>query len=629
MIQPIKTVTMTTAESTDASASSSTVAIDEQKSSLADSCHAPATTPLNVKLMLAAALVVGLSLRVNWAIMLPYNDAPDEYCHYSMVKYLADHFRPPTMADVPKIIPVSYPAMCPVGYAPLALPMVIMGTDHPYAYLAARIVNAILGTAMLLAIFAATRLLAPGNLYLPVVTTWLAALHPQLVFTHAYINNDGVMLLLTAILWWLWMRLASGEQSVPIFLVIGIVSAMSLLCKTNGIGVILAGAPLVATLFFAWCRQGHWRQTLVKSTALIGSFVVVCIPWWIWSMAHHESLFGWDVHARWWRGFVESAGIPQGFLTTDKLGEFLADTWESSWGMFGYAAIPLTRLDYMLIMLVSGIAAGSLLMSRQVIASTGSSATFSLDPLRVWRWKIGIIIFGTALVWAAHIYHSATFGLSAQGRYVLATTWPLLVLIAAGWITLGRGGWRSVVTSLIPILLFAFLQVSAVEEELKSNRFTQPDRRVRTRLMGFADDPPGRLAEDLPSLDFVGPARLEQSGNRQILFTKEGGAIRWPKPVVASQVGGILIEQQRLRGGVGHGFLRLRSADGKSTLLAEIPYHDPRVGMMRFRFDLRDFAEEHPDQPILIEFQPDTDEAMIILRKASLLGMGFEEKRKD
>jgi len=569
--------------------------------------------------LLISAVAMGLFLRAYWAIMLPYNDAPDEYSHYPMVRYLAEHYRPPTMQDVPNTIPVSYPALCPLGYVPLALPVIFMGTDHPYAYLAARLMNAALGTVLLVLIYFSVRLLFPSSRFLPVLVTLLAAMQPQLVFTSAYVNNDTTMLVTTAILWCLWLRLAEGDDRIRIYAAIGFVSGISLLCKTNSIGVILAGTPLVATLLVTGCWSANLRAILRRISVMALSFSAVCLPWGIWSIRHHHSLFGWEVHDRWWREFVLSSGIPQGFLTLDSLSDFILDTWDSLWGSFGYASVPLTRLDYMTIMLMTGIAVGSL-----ITYGTVRPSTVEQRPSGRWKWMV--VLFGTVCVWGAHLYHSAVFGMSPQGRYVLAALWPLLVLLASGWMLLGRSGWRSVITTSIVVMLFAFFQFSAVAEELQSNRIHQPDRRVRARLVGYAVDPPGRLPKPLPNLDVVGPAKFESVGDRIVLFTKNGGAIRWPSPINPSNCGGFLIEQQCLKGEVPiDGVLRVLSADGTNRLLAEIPYHDPVIGTSRFRFDLRRITKEHPSESILIEYQPDAQEAMLILRNVAVLDRSFEE----
>lgn len=573
--------------------------------------------------LLITALAVGLFLRAYWSLMLPYNDAPDEYSHYPMVRYLAENFGPPTMADVPKTIPVSYPALSPLGYVPLALPVALIGPNHPSAYIAARLMNALIGTSLLIMIYLCVRSLLPSSPYLPVIVTLLAAMQPQLVFTSAYVNNDTTMLLAVAVLWWLWLRLADGDQRLRIYSAIGLVSAISLLSKSNSIGVIFAGIPLVTVLFVVGCWRGSWKVTLCRFSVMVLSFVAICLPWWIWSISQHHSLFGWEIHDRWWREFVHTSGIPQGFLTTDKLSDFILDTWDSLWGSFGYASVPLTRLDYMTIMLMTGIAVGSLLTLRDRKES-------ETNPTNASYLKWIVVLFGTASVWGAHLYHSAAFGMSPQGRYVLAALWPLLVLLASGWMLLGRGGWRSVTTTFTIVLLFAFFEVSAVAEELQSNRIHQPDRRVRARLVGYAVDPPGHLPKPLPKLDTLGPAKFETVGDRQVLFTKEGGAICWKTPVKASLCGGFLVEQQCLKGEVPiDGVLRVRSADGSDKILAEIPYHDPVVGTSRFRFDLRALAKAHPSESFLLEYQPDAQEVMLILRNVAILGPSFEELPRD
>ena len=81
--------------------------------------------------------------------------------------------------------------MSPIGYIVPAIGAAIVGEDEPYAYLAARLAQALLGSIFLWLTFRAATDASPDDSALPLVVVWLASLHPQLVFSFAYVNNDA------------------------------------------------------------------------------------------------------------------------------------------------------------------------------------------------------------------------------------------------------------------------------------------------------------------------------------------------------------------------------------------------------------------------------------------------------
>ncbi len=319
-----------------------------------ESEHQPSITLRAGKLsLLIGVIIVGVALRVTWAFLLPYNDAPDEYCHWPMVAYLAQHHRPPTMNDVPSPIPVSYPAMSPIGYIIPAVGAAIVGADEPNAYLAARIAQALLSSIFLWLTYRAAADASPAQSLIPLTVVGLAALHPQLVFSFAYVNNDASMLTVAAGLWWVMMRIArQGFRPYHGSLAAGCF-ALAILCKTNAIGLAALFLPLLLLMMID-DSSAKIRSLLKMALA----FTVVSLPWWIFSLYHHRSLYGFEVHAHWWRNYIRERSIPQGFLSFDQLGTFLVDTWETSWACFGYTSVHIESAAYLLATVISAMSLG-------------------------------------------------------------------------------------------------------------------------------------------------------------------------------------------------------------------------------------------------------------------------------
>jgi hypothetical protein len=548
--------------------------------------------------ILIAAILVGVALRVIWALILPYNDAPDEYCHWPMVAYLAEHHHPPTMKDVPSPIPVSYPAMSSIGYIIPAIGAAIVGEDEPNAYLAARFAQALLGSLFLWLTYRASADAFPGDSLISLIVVWLASLHPQLVFSFAYVNNDASMLTVSAGLWWVVMRIARqgfrpslGGWAAGLF-------ALAILCKTNAIGLAILFLPIL----FLMLIDGPYSRRRSVAT-MVASFVLVTLPWWVFSLYHHRSLYGFDVHAHWWRNYILEKNIPQGFLTFDQLGTFLVDTWESSWASFGYTSVQIESVAYLLATSLAAMALGLLIARPRMIATRVSL----------------FLVAGFVGVWIAHIYHSMTVGMAAQGRYVLPATFSVLMLLAAGTQAIGRSTVSRTWAGLGVVLIVGWFQYLSYHAEEKSNRILQPDRRVRARLVAFSGDLPGKLGSPPIQYQPIGTIQESPLGDRIVLETTEGSAFRWPVAVPASSVGGILIDQHWIGGTLPHGRLRVISADGAGVPLGEIPCVDPIIGRIRLRFDLRRLTTTLGDRPIWIEYVPSDQKARLVIPAWSLL----------
>jgi hypothetical protein len=552
------------------------------------------------------AIITGLVLRLSWAWMIPYNDAPDEFCHWPMVAYLAEHLRPPTMSDVPVTIPVSYPALCPVGYIIPAVAAAIYGPNRPEAYIAARVAQALLSIIFLTLVYLASRELDLGckarSQRGAMLVTWLAALHPQLVFTFAYVNNDASMLTASMGLWWCAIAMIQRGPSASRVALASALFALAVLCKTNAIGLGLIAIPLA--IFVTIQSTSRQQVAVLGATSLMVTAAVVA-PWSIWSWIHHRSLLGFELHARWWQNYIKEKQIHQGFLKLDDIDTFLVETWESSWACFGYASVRISPAGYFLATFLLAISLGAWLARKKEIPS--------LYPINL------VLLSGTVGVWSAHIYHSMNVGLTSQGRYVLPAVWPVLVLISSAARSIGKTRAQATTYSILLVVALGWMQYLSWHAENRSNRIRQPDRRVRARLISYAGNIPGQAEQPPISFAAVGPIEQEARGDRVILHSNAGSAIRWPVPLDASSVGGLSLDQHWLGGTLPLGRLRVLSANGAEVPLGEIKYADPILGRVRYRFDLRTITEKLGHQLIWIEYRPSEESAQIVIDRWTLL----------
>lgn len=539
----------------------------------------PPTVPLWALVLGIAGVVVGAALRLYWVFLLPYNDAPDEYCHYPMVLLMRSEQRLPTMADVPDRVPASYPALPPFGYLPCVVTAFALDPSHPEAFRAARLGNVVVGTLTLAAGFAATLLYFPGWPQIAVATVWVMALHPQLAFLNAYVNNDSSMVLACTLVWLTWGWIGRRGFSPGQALLLGLLCGVALLTKTNSLSTILAGAPVLALQLY----QGRFKECCLAGVTA----AAVCAPWLLWSHWHHGSWTGVEVHRQWWFDHLAAQGIQQGFLNTENFGDFAVNSWNSFWASFGYCSTLLADWQYYLITLVAGIGLA-------MVVSKGDRLAFAADTAGTLSQTAMLLTIpiGIALAVAAHIWHSLQFGLAPQGRYVMGAEWAVAAALAAGFALLWSGRISRHMGTIALVAFFAWLHWSAVEVEKTSNRYWQPDRRARCRLLAYAGSVPGVPGNCQPKQWHADQSSLnwEQNIARWRGEPAEGGHILTADLLDVPQR--YVVLWMRAISGFGNEF-RLRAVRSGAQPV-EIPFHPMSLGLCEYRFDLRQLVGEGP-----------------------------------
>ncbi|MFO0944713.1 MAG: glycosyltransferase family 39 protein [Planctomycetota bacterium] len=529
------------------------------------------------------ACLVGGAIRAYWAFLLPYNHAPDEFCHYAMVRYLSKENRPPTMADVPARVPVSYPAVPFVGYLPSAIAHRLWITsleDH----VGARLGNVAVGMATIWVTYAAARRFTPRSPATTLSITWVAALHPQLVFIDSYSNNDASMILACGFLWYFWVRIAEVGQSGWTLTALGIAGGIALLTKTNSLSVLLAGAPIVLEGFW---RGASWKRILVGYSWAALLTGAVCLPWILWSWNHHRSLWGISVHRQWWFDHLSRNRLEQGFLDLDKFPEFLSMTWQSFWGAFGYQNVLLADVDYFLATAATGIAVGALISRGRTLPAR---AGWTNEP--AWWALAGSLTLGIALSWVLHVSHSAQFGLSPQGRYLMPAFFPFASLLCFGWSVLFQSPKGEWVGGILITLLVAWLQVEAVDAERSSHRVRQSTREARSRLTTYAAPFPDANGEIPWKLEPAEATRLTLAqGLLTLQSEKTHFACRTPL-LPADRLGWVQFDEMDRGTETETGSVAIEAGIAPARELGRIPFHRSSRGALTYQLDLRQLAQK-------------------------------------
>ncbi|HLG73437.1 MAG TPA: hypothetical protein VK009_23705 [Chloroflexota bacterium] len=390
--------------------------------------------------LLVVLTVAWLALALAFARATPLWQAPDEPAHYNYVVYLAQHGQLPVLqeGDYPAgripIGPEVRPAdvstfryeshQPPLFYALGALAYKL----HPTPF-ALRALSALLGAALLPVVFLIGREALPGRPWLQLGLVAFAGFVPMQLFIAGAIENDTLAELVLSLLLlgclWRWRPAA-----------IGLLFGLALLTKVT---IYLPAFALVA--YYVWRewrasalvmtnavrhpRPGHGFLASLGMTKALGTCaegavaaVIVC-GWWF---VRNGFVYGWldaltAVQVR--QAQVAGSQTQTGLFGPGQLWTFVATSFHSFWGQFGWMSIPLPERDYrVLIILTLACGVGWLVV------------TFRKSSMGVKGQALLWLTFGGVL--AGDLIYNLKF-LQPQGRYLFPALAPIAVFYVCGF----------------------------------------------------------------------------------------------------------------------------------------------------------------------------------------------------
>lgn len=440
-----------------------------------------------------AAVVAAFLLRVLWASTLPFNDGPDEFVHQAILLRLRATGRPTTMADVPDRVPTSLAALPPLGYLPGLITSLAVDPGHPAIHYWSRLGNILLGTLATLMGWRAARRLLPGAPGLAAAVAWGLALHPQLAFTDAYVNNDSSGLLGAMTLWWLSARPNAGGSVEPAdadrsrrsWIAIGVVAGLTMLAKLPAAGVALALVPEAVGLV----RRRGARGLAGPALVLLFAGLTV-LPWIVWSLSRGQGWFGLEVHRAWWLEWQRRDPAFPGTVRFENARYFALESARSFLAVFGYGVIQVPRYLHLI---CGGLALAGMLF---VIIERALPAN-AAEPSR--RLPLAAIALGALGPLLFLLVHGLTVSAAPQGRYLLPAAWGLHLIVVVGMNALGR---RVGLPSLAWLWLAALVwtQLESLAAVRAATAFPQREPRVSSRLLAKGAALPGQRGEGVPAL---------------------------------------------------------------------------------------------------------------------------------
>lgn len=392
-------------------------------------------------------LVTYLIFGFGYAALTPDWQNPDEPAHYNFIRHLAETGNLPALSKedydqiyleniiqrgFPPELPIDslrYEAHQPPLYYLLALPVyeAFHGNVFPL-----RILSLLMGACLLIVTYLIGSTIAPQKPILALSATATIALIPQHTAMMASINNDALAELLMVLVLWFALRerlsLSTGRYERTL---LGIAVGLSFLTKlTVAIGYPVAAFALLSRLKenhqCSQKRQHRYHIPWIDLILVLVLPLLIAIPWWV----RNVMLYGWpDLF-----GLLQHASVValqpktadwiavHGFLRW--FSRLLTFTFQSFWGQFGWMAVPMRPLVYLILFGLCSIV--TLSWAAQL---TGNKRT---RVVRVNKKAKALLFFSFTLTMMLYLGYNYSY-VQHQGRYLYSAIVPFSLALTVGW----------------------------------------------------------------------------------------------------------------------------------------------------------------------------------------------------
>ena len=374
---------------------------------------------------------------LSWALVLPFGSGPDEPLRFDVVRFIVQFHRLP-IAGEPGLnyggYGVTYAATPYLPYIFSAALCMLTQFLHlsVAAYKVSRLVSVLSGTVAVLFVSKTARRLFPHS-FARYFTPVLFAFIPQFAFICAYTNQDAFMVMLSAVLIYLWtVGIDSGWNTRSVVLT-GIFCGLMLLTYLNGYTLILA----TLLVFVVSCKD-RLSWGFVRRLLLCGGVMLVVAGWFFIRNAiiYHGDFLGLStMTAIAQQRAVVGARPSDTRVMLSQIGGFSGlmfktgwpvSTFESYWAYLGNMSI-LMPLPYYLFILALNILAFMGLSTRllEKLKEGGRALCSCTVPLA--------LAFTGLVAFALGVYYSLYSDYQPQGRYLYPGLVALVLLMVYGF----------------------------------------------------------------------------------------------------------------------------------------------------------------------------------------------------
>lgn len=388
--------------------------------------------PLKVVAVLSLLFV---AIRLFWLFMVPMEQAPDEFSHYWVAKFLFEHQHLPSPAEMTAGGPSAVYASLPqLGYLPhLFFAALLKPICAMPIWLTERLGSLFSGLGMLIsAIYIGNKLFADKGKLAQLAVPLLIVFQPQLILVHCYCNNDSTATCLSSIILALLARCLFHGPTYRLTLLIGLLCGYLALTKYSAYAVF--PATLTGLLLAFKSRSLSARQILTH-LALLGVSALAISGWWF---ARTLSIYPGDLmgtktmYANWAKTYGRDLNFHMTPWQVVKEHRWWRSILFSFWGLFGYMDKYMWRWVYWTYF---GFATVGLIFALKLAFVTIKDKTIQLLVCpRSALWLTMTICLCANIL--AMIYASTVNLGGGQGRYLFPSEIPIMSIIVAGLSTL-------------------------------------------------------------------------------------------------------------------------------------------------------------------------------------------------
>ncbi len=382
-------------------------------------------------------VLAALLVRVPFLFIVPMVEAPDEYAHFWVTRFLSENLTAPDAAQVAAGGPSAvYGSLPPFAYLPHALfSHLIPGVDISFS----ERVGSILGG--LVTVFAACKiseLLFVRNRVLRLALPACVVLHPQLVFVNAYCNSDSSACALASLLILVALKMIFRGPRLRYSLIAGLLCAFIALSKFSALAVV----PVVffAIVAACWIYKMNASQTIMRLGLTGLSASLICVPWF----ARNAAVFNGDwlgtntMRDTWAKTFNRSIE-PVSLISVLKQKVWWQQLFCSFWAVFGYQKHYLPAafyLSYLLMIVIS--LGGTFTQISQAVRARVISCDFVRqaregDTEHLKNLAAPLILWFSVALSCAGLLYAAVQNLGGpQGRYLFPSEVAFMAVILMG-----------------------------------------------------------------------------------------------------------------------------------------------------------------------------------------------------
>lgn len=382
--------------------------------------------------------LAAVCVRVPFIFAVPMQEAPDEFSHYWVIKFLHDNMRLPSLAEIAAGgASAVYGSLPQFGYVPHVMLTMLFPAET--MTLGMRFGSLCMGLVMIAAAFYAGRLIFKERLLALALPVTLVV-HPQLAFLHSYANNDSTSSALSSLIILLMLQVIYTGVTLKRATAIGALVGWTALTKFSALAVI--PVVILAILAATVIHSSSWALTLAV-LGLIGAMVAAMTGWWF--MRNYQEFSGdfmgtKTMYMTWAKLFNREQNYYQPASHILKDFSWWRMLFFSYWGLFGYMTKYLWRPVYIVygvlfFSAVAGMLRTAYSAGRTALTARGDDGG-KVNLLRHWltventAWTslvLVVVINIVSVIWASMVNLGGP-----QGRYLFTSEIPIIALIILG-----------------------------------------------------------------------------------------------------------------------------------------------------------------------------------------------------